>query len=280
MADDLSLASTADLERRAQNSFFGKYRAIVTDNADPLKRGRLKLRVPSVLPDAETDWTGGAFPFGGNSGEAMIFVPAVGAHVLVEFIEGDRSSPVWTAAYYPRDAAAGSAGAPPASFDKPGGELQLIRSEKGIEIRIEDDRKDNQVIVILHPKGTRIEIGAKGAVSITDSANGEFLLDPDKGIARLKGHKGGELAMDDKGVTLRHGATKLELTSAGATMSGGLLKLDGDSVALGKGASAPLVNGTELVKAFASHLHPTGAGPSGPPPVPIVNVLLTKVIGA
>ncbi len=59
----------------------------------------------------------GAFPLGGNSKEAAIFVPAIGAHVLVEFIEGDRSSPIWTATYYPRDAAQGSAGAPPASYD-------------------------------------------------------------------------------------------------------------------------------------------------------------------
>lgn len=279
MADGSAGGSTAELEKKAQNAFFGKYRGVVKDNADPKKRGRLKLLVNSVFGATVTDWIIGAFPLGGNNTEGAIFVPKVDSHVLVEFIEGDRSRPVWTAAYYPEDAADGSAGAPPQSYDQPGGSLHMIRSEKGIEVRLEDDRADVQKLVILHPKGVRIEIDDKGTIKITDKASGEFLLDPDNKIAKLAGHSGGLLEMTQSGVKLEHSSTKIELSASGITFTGTMLKLDGDSVALGKGASVPLVNGTALMSQFAVHIHPTGVGPSSPPPAPLAGVLLTKVTG-
>ena len=54
-----------DIARQQTRRYYGKYRGFVTDNADPEQRGRLKVRVPSVLGDAETGWALPCLPFGG-----------------------------------------------------------------------------------------------------------------------------------------------------------------------------------------------------------------------
>lgn len=66
----------------------GMFRAIVTDNQDPLGLHRVKLRVPA-LDDLETDW---AIPLtigGGSADRGFHIVPDVGAHCCVWFEMGD-----------------------------------------------------------------------------------------------------------------------------------------------------------------------------------------------
>ena len=42
--------------------FFGIYRGVVVDNNDPAKHKRLKLRIPSVLDTAVSDWAWPCLP--------------------------------------------------------------------------------------------------------------------------------------------------------------------------------------------------------------------------
>ena len=74
---------------------YGKYRGFVVDNQDPQKRGRLRLSVPSVLGDQETDWALPCLPYGGIDQQGMFFVPEIDSQVWTEFEEGDISRPIW-----------------------------------------------------------------------------------------------------------------------------------------------------------------------------------------
>ena len=65
--------------RKQKASYAGKYRGFVADNEDPEARGRIKLRVPSVLGEASTDWALPCMPYGGAAGLGMLYVPPVGA---------------------------------------------------------------------------------------------------------------------------------------------------------------------------------------------------------
>jgi uncharacterized protein involved in type VI secretion and phage assembly len=273
---DPQLATTEDLLKREQRSLFGKYRAMVTANEDPDRLGRIKALVPSIFGDkTETDWMPGAFAFGGNDAEGLIFVPAVGSQVLVEFIEGDKSSPIWTAAYYP------SADKRPASFDRPQGTLQLLRTRGGMELRLEDDGGDDQRVRLAHPKGARIEIDPDGAIHALDEKGAGMILDPVNDSVTIKGQGQGEITMDSSGIRLQHGGTRLEITAAGVTATGASVALDGDNVTLGKGATAPLLNARLFLMMFGQHLHPHPAAPTGPPPpIPEASVSLIKVKGA
>ena len=50
--------------QRLQRQYYGKYRGFVMDNRDPEKRGRLKLKVPTVLGNQDTGWALPCLPFG------------------------------------------------------------------------------------------------------------------------------------------------------------------------------------------------------------------------
>src|SRR5690606_25402758 len=85
-----------DTARRQATKYWGKYRGNVVDTADPLNRGRVKVVVPSVLGEETSQWAEPAFPYGGGTGFGWVAVPPVDSAVLVEFIEGDASAPVWS----------------------------------------------------------------------------------------------------------------------------------------------------------------------------------------
>ena len=81
----------------------GKHMGIVVDNADPLKLGRLKVRVLEAYGDQSADvlpWALPCFAYGGMPQMALYAVPEVGAGVWVEFQwkdgQPDASHPVWT----------------------------------------------------------------------------------------------------------------------------------------------------------------------------------------
>jgi uncharacterized protein involved in type VI secretion and phage assembly len=81
-----------------RSKYFGKYRGQVTDNEDPTARGRVKLRVISVLDDLEV-WAMPCVPYAGP-GIGFYSIPPVGAGVWVEFEAGDPSYPIWTGCFW------------------------------------------------------------------------------------------------------------------------------------------------------------------------------------
>lgn len=82
------------------SQFLGKYRAIVSDNKDPLMLGRLRLLIPSVLGSKTVSaWALPCVPFAGP-GVGTVFVPPVKAAVWAEFEGGDVSKPVWTGCFW------------------------------------------------------------------------------------------------------------------------------------------------------------------------------------
>lgn len=75
---------------------WGPYEGVVTDNRDPEKLGRLKIRVPGILDEPDSDWSFqmGA-PGGGTSQRGHFDMPAIGSEVYVWFIGGDPDKARW-----------------------------------------------------------------------------------------------------------------------------------------------------------------------------------------
>lgn len=73
------------------------YNGVVTDRADPLKIGRVRVRVPGLVD--ETDW---AFPLSLGRGQGVGFwhVPNVGADVGVWFLAGDHDRPFYVPGHH------------------------------------------------------------------------------------------------------------------------------------------------------------------------------------
>jgi len=79
-------------------TYYGKYRATVTNNVDPDQRGRLLLSIPDVLGEVPSSWAEPCVPLAGPTGLAMgvYLVPAIGAAVWAEFEHGDPDLPIWS----------------------------------------------------------------------------------------------------------------------------------------------------------------------------------------
>ena len=65
------------------------YRAIVRDNRDPNKAGRLKVSVPALTGSTPTDWIWPLVTSG------YIVLPKAGEQVWIGFEAGDQENPVW-----------------------------------------------------------------------------------------------------------------------------------------------------------------------------------------
>lgn len=140
------------------NTFYGKYRGIVSDNQDPLMIGRVRARVPDVMGDLESGWAMPCLPFAGD-GMGFFALPKVGAGVWIEFEHGDPDYPIWSGCWW------GSlAEAPPVLLTPPYKKV-LLKTEGGHSI-ILDDTPGVGGITLETSGGQKIVLSALG-VEIT-----------------------------------------------------------------------------------------------------------------
>jgi len=79
--------------------YYGKFRATVLNNVDPMKMGRIQAMVPDVSNYVPTSWAMPCLPVAGV--QAGIFtVPPIGAGVWIEFEQGDPDHPIWVGGYF------------------------------------------------------------------------------------------------------------------------------------------------------------------------------------
>lgn len=156
----------------------GKHRGIVEDNADPLKLGRLKVRVRAAYGDQPVDrlpWALPCFTYGGMPQMALYAVPEVGAGVWVEFQwkdgQPDTTCPVWTGSWLANNETPGEVEVGPEDAhyykvfkttsghsltfcDKPGEEFIRLRDKDGSVIEFKNKN------ITIHAVGDIIEKGS------------------------------------------------------------------------------------------------------------------------
>ena len=62
--------------KQEETRYFGKYRALVTNNQDPKKQLRVKCNIPSLLGGYESGWAMPCVPLLGNT-EGLFKLPQV-----------------------------------------------------------------------------------------------------------------------------------------------------------------------------------------------------------
>jgi len=83
----------------AGQKFYGKYRATVLNNIDPMQIGRIQVIVPDVSNVIPTSWAMPCVPVAGIQ-MGMYTVPPIGSGVWVEFEQGDPDYPVWVGCFW------------------------------------------------------------------------------------------------------------------------------------------------------------------------------------
>lgn len=80
-------------------ALFGKYRATVINNIDPMQIGRIQAMVPDVAGFVPTTWAMPCVPAAGiNTG--FFTVPMIGSGVWMEFERGNPDYPIWVGGYW------------------------------------------------------------------------------------------------------------------------------------------------------------------------------------
>lgn len=270
MPDDMQVLEQV-LNRQAK-AYYGKYRAFVVDNEDPDMRGRLKLTIPSILGSETSDWALPCFPYGGGAGFGWMAVPPVDAQVVVEFIEGDLSSPIWTGTFHrsgdevPEEAGAGSAAS-----------TKLLKTEAGHLLSFEDTEGET-MITLRSAADAVVEMDDDGSIALTGSDGGTLVLDASGGTLTVEDANGNSLVMSSSGIEASDGnGNSISMTSGGVEVSSTTIKISGSQVTVGSGSAEPLIKGQSFMTAFNSHIHNATAigAPTSPPLTPMTPVMLT-----
>jgi uncharacterized protein involved in type VI secretion and phage assembly len=262
----------ADLVRRVENRFFGKYRAFVVDNADPEQLGRLKLQVPSVLGnDVVTGWALPCVPYGGDANQGFLFIPEVGAGVWVEFEEGDLEFPVWVGTFW----------------SKPGADSELPRPNDpdGTEQGSIQDPPTRKIIKTLKGHTLQFE-DADGSelITLVDGVNGHVITLDATGIQITDGTNSHQITLDGSGIVISDGVNSNNRIVMGATgltvqdKNGNRVILGPTGIQIGSSSAAEsLVLGTTLAAnvanfliSLSTHTHVGNLGaPTSPPTAPM-----------
>lgn len=141
--------------------YFGKYRGEVTDTADPTHRGRVKVRVPSVMGAREL-WAMPCTPYAGDQ-LGFFALPPAGTSIWCEFEAGELNQPIWSGCFW-KDGEIDTADAVKKVF---------FLKVPGVTIRVDNDSGE---VVIESAAGPKITMSSGGlkleATQIDLQANG------------------------------------------------------------------------------------------------------------
>ena len=234
------------LVERVEGRYFGKYRGLVVDNADPENLGRLKVRVPSIFGDEiVTGWAMPCAPYGGGPDRGFFFVPEVDDGVWVEFEMGNLDYPVWVGTFWAKPG--GTTEVPkPADAQSPP-TRKILRTLKGHSVEMED-KDGEEVFVITYNDGDKTNVISmnkdgltvtdanenkvemtKDGIAVTDANDNKVTLNAD-GTAVVD-KNGNKLTMDSIGAVVEDAnANKIEMTPSGINI------LPSNTCNLGSGA--------------------------------------------
>lgn len=159
--------------RTTDQRYYGVVPALVTDNSDPSKEGRVKLKFPWFDEQMVTEWCRVRQLYAGND-YGTFFIPEVGDEVLVSFIHGDMRQPIVLGGLY------NGQDKPPSARTQDKDE-KLIKTKGGHQI-ILDDSSGKEKITILDSSGKNSIVIDAVANSITIKSDGGKLVFEGKGI--------------------------------------------------------------------------------------------------
>ncbi len=106
--------------------------ALVTDNKDPSKLGRVKVKIP-ILSDKDTTGWAPIIMLGAGKNRGWFFIPEIDDEVLVMFEHGDLNRPLVVGALW--------GGKDKAPDKNPGGNpRRVIKSRQGSKITFDDEQ--------------------------------------------------------------------------------------------------------------------------------------------
>jgi uncharacterized protein involved in type VI secretion and phage assembly len=198
---------------------------IVTDNDDPERLGRVKLRFPSLSADYESNWARVAAP-GNGASRGTVWIPEVNDEVLVAFEGGDRQRPFVLGGLWN-----GSDTPPPIEVDNGKLNGRHFVSRDGNQVYMWDKPGNSslgmrtageEVVLLLSRTDRELSGTSEGKIVLTATSDIEINA---TGKVKISG---------DKGVEITSSAQAKLTGSAGVEVgTSGIAKVSGSQVQLG-----------------------------------------------
>lgn len=181
---------------------------IVTNNQDPDNLGRVRVKYPALGPDAEGAWARIATVSAGNA-RGLLMLPVVGEEVLVGFEHDDTTRPYVLGSLFN-------------GVDVPGNDL--TQNEDGSFALLSDQKivataKDAMTLTTSRDLTTT----AQGAISETAQKN--VTIESGQGDISIKSDMGNVTIEGQQSVTIKCGASSIQVSPSGVTVSGPMISL-------------------------------------------------------
>jgi uncharacterized protein involved in type VI secretion and phage assembly len=219
---------------------YGVTVGIVTNNQDPDKLGRVKVKLPirklSSEGDTETDWARVSVPMAGKQ-RGMFFLPEVDDEVLVAFLDGDINCPYIIGGLW------NDKDTPPETNEDGKNNIRKIKSRSGHQITFNDE-EGKEKIEIKTKSGDYILLEDTKKIEIKDkSGNNSITIDSSGNSVALKGQNSISIKSDTK-VEIEAGGNKIVIDSSGIKIeSSAQLNIKGNMVTVEGGGTAEIKSG-------------------------------------
>ncbi|CAG7640757.1 phage baseplate assembly protein V [Paenibacillus allorhizosphaerae] len=221
---------------RSTSRMDGVIVGVVTNNEDPDKLSRVKIKYPLLDDQHETDWVRIATFMAGKE-MGSLFIPEVGDEVLVAFHMGDIREPFVIGMLWNQDQPS-----PPMSENN---DLRKIVSRAGHEVTFGDQSDDGKItiktkkgqIIELGDKADTIKIGEQGdknSIAISGAADGKVVIKSDSSLITLN-IKGDISIESNKAVTIKSTQISIEATGK-LELKGAMIDINASGIANLKGS--------------------------------------------
>lgn len=192
-------------------TYYGIYHGIVTNIQDPEKRGRIKVKIPSVLgADVESAWCDPVIPVAYDGGGDFC-LPQVNEAVWVQFLEGNVNRPLYLGGWWQKEQSPLDG-----SYDRL--DDTRIVSYKDFKVTIHEGEStiedDNKNIIKLDGNGIDITDANQNNIKLTSS-----------GIT-LTDCNGNTVTMSGGGVTINSSGSVSVTAGGNVTVSGSRINLN------------------------------------------------------
>ena len=157
---------------------YGVVVGVVTNNEDPEGLGRVKVKLPWLSDEDESDWSRIATPMAGKE-RGIYFLPEIDDEVLVAFEHGDVRFPYIIGSLW------NGQDSPPATNEDGQNNLRVIKSRSGHVIRL-NDQEGNETIEIIDKTEKNSIVIDTATNSIAITTNGDITLSASQGKIKLE----------------------------------------------------------------------------------------------
>lgn len=209
----MSITDILEQKKRSDSRIYGVVVGIVTNNKDTEKLGRVKVKIPRLSGEDESNWAR-VTSFMAGKERGAFFLPEVDDEVLVAFEYGDINMPYVIGSLW------NGKDVPPENNSDGKNNIRVIRSRSGHVITLDDSDGSEQIKIMDKTQKNMIIIDAKNN-KISIKSDKDIELSAPNGKVTIE-------AMDI--VTKSTASTKIEATSSVDVKASGNLNIKGAMV--------------------------------------------------